>query len=107
MIEISLDKCDGRRFLFSACGHAGYSESGDDIVCAAVSTLVFTLYRAVCCLDCDGEIENFYHTVSKGEAVLDFTVKERAISAAERLVDSFMEGFVMVADKFPENVIVN
>ena len=106
MIEISLDKCEGGRYIFSACGHAAYCEGGDDIVCAAVSTLVFTLYRAVCALDTRGDISRFYHTLSKGEALLDFTVKERALDAAGQIVDSYMEGFVTVADKFPENVSV-
>ena len=31
----------------SACGHSGNAESGKDIVCAAVSTLVQTAYLAI------------------------------------------------------------
>ncbi len=28
-------------------GHAGYGESGEDIICAAVSALVFTTYNSI------------------------------------------------------------
>ncbi len=42
MIEADLSRCDGK-FSLTVSGHAGYSDSGDDIVCAAVSGIVYAL----------------------------------------------------------------
>ena len=42
MIKVSFSRsADG--FSFDAFGHAGYSDSGDDIICAAVSGIVYAL----------------------------------------------------------------
>ncbi len=42
MIEAQFSRCDGKLSL-DVRGHAGYSSSGDDIVCAAVSGIVYAL----------------------------------------------------------------
>ena len=42
MIEASFARSDGR-LLLDVIGHAGYSSSGDDVVCAAVSGIVYAL----------------------------------------------------------------
>ena len=39
--------CKGAYQGFTSIGHAGYAESGKDIVCAAVSVLVFTTVNAL------------------------------------------------------------
>lgn len=47
MIKILFFDCDGRTVCVRAQGHSGYADSGSDIVCAAVSTLVQTAYLAI------------------------------------------------------------
>ena len=42
MINADFSRCDDR-FLLTVNGHAGYSRSGDDIICAAVSGIVYAL----------------------------------------------------------------
>ena len=42
MTKIVIRKTNGRYSGFSCSGHAGYAESGSDIVCAAVSVLVIS-----------------------------------------------------------------
>ena len=46
MIEISLVKENGA-CLFRAKGHSGYASIGNDIVCASVTTLCYTLYESL------------------------------------------------------------
>jgi uncharacterized protein len=36
--------CKGNRFRLECRGHAGYAESGKDVICAAVSAICQTLY---------------------------------------------------------------
>ena len=40
MTTIKLIKCDGNIVGFDVSGHSGYAESGSDIVCAAISSVV-------------------------------------------------------------------
>lgn len=47
MIEISFFENGKETYKVIAKGHSGYAESGSDIVCAAVSTLVQSTYLAV------------------------------------------------------------
>ena len=72
----------------SVTGHAGYSESGNDIVCAAVSALVQGLYHSLQALTSDRISCRF----SDG----NFTIGYEDLSEAGKLlVDSF---FIAVSD---------
>ena len=52
MIEIVYDRM---RLRLTADGHAGFAEAGQDIVCAAVTILVYTLAAAVGNMDAAGQ----------------------------------------------------
>ena len=48
MIKISFFTNDDNEITgFDFSGHAGFAESGNDIVCAAVSALVFTTVNSI------------------------------------------------------------
>lgn len=80
-------------------GHARAAPPGQDIVCAAVSTLVQTLANA---------LESFTDDVIKidmqpGRAVVEY----KDLSEAGRfLVDSFFLGFCDIAAEYPEYVTI-
>ena len=63
MIMIFAGRRDDRCALHVA-GHAGYDNRGQDIVCAAVSTLVNTLAGALAAFDCRG----FHAKLQPGDA---------------------------------------
>ncbi len=82
-------------------GHAGCGPPGQDIVCAAVSTLVQTLARSIDNLTTDTVTADIF----SGLAVLRFG----DISADARLlVDSFFVGIQGIASAAPDRVqIIN
>lgn len=47
MIKFTFFKRDGVFYGFEEKGHAGYAESGDDIVCSAVSAMTMLIINAV------------------------------------------------------------
>lgn len=47
MINITIVKSDDKIITIEATGHSGYAESGQDIVCAAVSTLTQALINGL------------------------------------------------------------
>ena len=80
-------------------GHAGYAPPGQDIVCAAISTLAQTLLQALSALTAD----KIQFSISPGRV----DIKHGNLSAdAQLLVDSFFVGCRMVADAYPDYVRV-
>lgn len=81
----------------SVKGHANYAPYGQDIVCAAVSTLVQVLVISISEKTTDeikydmqpGAVEIKYGNLSK---------------EAQLLVDSFFIGIRMIAHEYPDNV---
>ena len=47
MISIVMEKAEGHYSRLSCLGHAGYADSGKDIVCAAASILVINTLNAI------------------------------------------------------------
>lgn len=92
MIEVNVRE-DG----ITISGHAGFAESGKDIVCAGVSALTQTLVKATGDLTAD----KIDYEISPGRADIHY----RDLSEAGMLlVDSFFIGVIMIADEFPEHV---
>ena len=94
MIEVSVRK-DG----ITVSGHAGYAETGKDIVCAGVTALTQSLISSIKGLTED-KIE---YEISPGRADIHYG---NLSEAGKLLVDSFFIGVCMIADEFPECVRV-
>jgi uncharacterized protein YsxB (DUF464 family) len=80
-------------------GHAGYAPHGQDIVCAAVSTLVQTFIASVEELTAD-EITAHRNEQGQIQTIQFGHLSERA----QVLLDALFVGIQMVADTFPANV---
>ena len=92
MIAVSVRK-DGIKIH----GHAGYAETGKDIVCAGVTALTQTLIRSMQGLTRD-KVE---YEVSPGRADIQYgDLSEEG----KLLVDSFFISICLIADEFPEYV---
>lgn len=78
-------------------GHAGYAETGKDIVCAGMTALTQTLVRSMQGLTKD-KIE---YEVSPGRADIHYG---NLSEEGRLLVDSFFIGVCLIADEFPEYV---
>lgn len=94
MIAVSVRK-DG----IEINGHAGYAETGKDIVCAGVTALTQTLIRSLEDLTRD-EIE---YEISPGRVDIHYG---NLSEEGRLLVDSFFIGVCSIADEFPENVTI-
>ena len=78
-------------------GHAGYAETGKDIVCAGVTALVQGLIRSIEGLTSD----QIQYDITPGRA--DIYFRDLA-GAGELLVDSFFFGICLIADEFSEYI---
>lgn len=92
MIEIQR-RSDG----IAISGHAHYAPRGQDIVCAAVSTLAQNLIASIEALT----VDTIEYSVQSGK----IDIKHGNLSeAGQLLVDSFFVGCELVANSYPDNV---
>jgi uncharacterized protein YsxB (DUF464 family) len=92
MIEVIVRK-DG----ITVSGHAYYAPSGQDIICAAVSSLTQTLIKSIEDLTED----KIQYSISPGRVDIEY---ENLSEKSRALVDSFFVGIVMIASEYPDNV---
>lgn len=94
MIAVSV-----RKDRITVSGHAGYAETGKDIICAGVTALVQTLVKS----SHDLTEDKFEYEISPGRADIHYGCLSEA---GKLLVDAFFIGICMIADEFPEHVRV-
>ena len=83
--------------LITIDGHANYAPHGQDIVCAAVSTLTQVFIASVEELTPD----TIKSSVTAGKVVIRYgNLSEKA----QTLLNSFFIGLEMIANSYPENV---
>lgn len=95
MIKVDITRRD-ELIKVTVTGHAGYAEHGADIVCSAVSILVYTMLES---------LEKDRYILSKLEhGNVDLvTYGKKALE----IVGMFEKGFRILQREYPENVYVN
>ena len=83
----------------SVVGHAGYGKVGYDIVCAGISTLVFTLKESLELYTSDC-VEFF---IADGKVIASWT---KLSEKGALLLNSFIVGALMLANDYPDNIKV-
>ncbi len=94
MIEI---RHDGGKVTVK--GHANYAEPGQDIVCAAISTLSQVFVASV------EELTAAKIKTAQTGGYMEIVIEE-STERAQVLLDSCLLGCRMIADEYPDNVRV-
>lgn len=82
-------------------GHAGFSNESPDIVCAACSTLTYTLLQA--CMSASSEVE---HRTDDGSFFMCIRATDkRVIGKLDAIFDTIAQGFALLSNKYPQNVV--
>lgn len=85
----------------SAQGHSGFAESGSDIVCAAVSTLMQTLYVGLV------DVLHIDATEKDNREIPEMTIEWRGPNdSAQQLARTIFLSLKAVANSYPEYVSV-
>jgi uncharacterized protein YsxB (DUF464 family) len=88
----------------SVTGHANSGEPGHDLVCASVSTLVYTLAANVEALTDMGKVREPTIDLEAGGAVI-WCKPIRRYSAVVRLIfGSICAGFALLAETYPDYI---
>lgn len=97
MVEIVYQELSKeQKMRLTAHGHAGYAVKGQDIVCAAVSTLMQTLAYST-----DSETGGM-----QGDCVPELIVQADATEENQAKFELVVDGLYLLAQQYPENVRV-
>jgi uncharacterized protein YsxB (DUF464 family) len=78
-------------------GHSGYAESGKDIVCAGVSSLVYAAINSF------NSIEE--QRISIDDGMLKLNLRGKKVSDHDQIVlEVMLNGFSMIASQYKKNV---
>lgn len=80
-------------------GHAGYGEAGNDIVCAGISTLAYTMINELTNLEKHGVMSSYQLT--DGKIHIIFSGDEKIFEPVESVI---ITGFEMISENFPDNL---
>ena len=87
-------------------GHANHGKKGEDIVCAAISTLFYTLGEVLNCSRDMLEEEPIFKD-SKGKGILSCKPKEEYNANIVLSYRAILIGMELVANNYPKNVTFN
>ena len=100
MIEFRVTGKNGRIERFSVTGHAGFAASEQDIVCAAISILVYNTINS-----CE-KFADIRLGVSDKRDTLSCQVPQQGLRSAEvqLLLASMVYGVEQIEAQYPENI---
>lgn len=85
-------------------GHSGFDEYGKDIVCAGVSTLVFTLVNSIHDEESAGRLKLLRDIVRDGYVCLEIEPFDFAKERICAVADTCVNGLLMLAEHYPEYI---
>ncbi len=91
MITVKFKRKNGRINSFEVSGHSGYAEEGADIVCASVSSVVWTTVNGIT------EVIGIPAQVVQREAYVSCTLPHLSTEFAEK-ADVLLQSMVMFID---------
>lgn len=95
MIHVTIYQNKRKEYTgFIAYGHAGFSDEGQDIVCAAASVLIINTVNAI-----EKFTEDRASLVSDdAEGIIDYSLKSRPSEGAKLLLDTMVLGLMEMSD---------
>ena len=101
MIDVHVYRRGTQIVRFTVSGHAGYAESGQDIVCSAVSALVYNAVNS-----CEKFVHAKLDAVDDGDTI-DCRVPKLGdfeARSVQLLLDSMVFGLEQTASSYPQYV---
>lgn len=98
-------KRDGATYEANITGHAGYNP-GQDIVCAACSSLAYTLLNAAMRAADSGDLSEASYKEDDGALLVRVCAKDHAVDRIDAIWETIAGGYAILAERYPDNVAV-
>ncbi|MBQ4103473.1 MAG: ribosomal-processing cysteine protease Prp [Clostridia bacterium] len=92
------------RYLLIVEGHASFSEKGKDIVCSAVSILVYTLLNMLKDEESDKRLKLKREIVRDGYLCVEIEPFDFSKNRTKGIIDTVVMGLALLNQEYPENV---
>lgn len=99
MIKINISE-----YGISADGHAGYAEYGKDIVCSAVTGLLYTMAECIRQEKDVGHLRDMEITLEPGHAVITAVPVSEYVERLSAMFCTVKTGLAIVAEMYPDYV---
>jgi uncharacterized protein YsxB (DUF464 family) len=99
MIRLQVYERQQRIERFSVTGHSGYAKAGSDIVCAAVSALVYTAINSV-----EKLVGVELMAVDDGDTLECTVLESTSDREVQLLIQSMMFGIEQTAAEYPRHI---
>ena len=106
MIEVIFAQSDDKdTYILTASGHAKYDDEGRDLVCASVSTLIYTLAQNVKDMQDLGWLRKKpVLELEDGDAKITCKPRTERRNATKLVFTAIQRGVEMVVANYPDNV---
>jgi uncharacterized protein len=102
MIKVSIyQNADGKIIGFRTIGHAGFAESGQDIICAAVSVLIINTMNSIEHFTSD----TFEYKEDEKKGQIDFKIVSKLSNDSSLLLNSLFLGLQGIQDDYGQEYI--
>ena len=102
MLNVTME-FSANRLVLTADGHAGYARAGEDIVCAAASSLISTLMLALNA-QLGRESDIYFDDPRDGPLTIDCGPSAEEMQGAKNIFRTIACGLEALAYKYPDNV---
>lgn len=92
--------------LLSIEGHSGFAASGKDVVCAGISTLAGAFINTVLDEESNGRLKLHRNIIRDGYVCFEIEKFDFAKERIEGIIDGFLTGFMMLAESYPDYVVM-
>lgn len=94
-------------FLLRVQGHAGAAPKGADLVCSAVSILIYTAAQCALELYTDEKLQQWpLLELESGSSQVAADARQGKTETVQRVFDTVMTGFYLLANQYPQFVTV-
>lgn len=93
-------------YIFQCTGHTGFAQSGEDILCSAVSVLCYTLDEYLQRAHSEGRLKRYESSFSSADVTVEFepVQEDGALLEAVRAV---LGGFILLAENYGDYIIAD
>lgn len=107
MVKVRFEK-DGKSLILTVKGHSGQAESGQDIVCASVSILTYTVAQVVQEMHSKGNLKKKPTIrLESGDAVVTCKPNKAYYNEALHAFSVVQTGYHLLAHNYPQYVELN
>lgn len=93
--------------IISVAGHAGYSDNGNDVVCAAISAITQSLLQALKIFENENKCIVTKAEIREDVGAAFFSFISMSETETDAILTMAIAGYKMLENTYPKNILIN